>query len=736
MAKKTDIHNKIHKILEDVFGFDQFKGNQEAIINSILEGKNTFVLMPTGGGKSLCYQLPALVTEGTAIVVSPLIALMKNQVDMIRNFGTDTGIAHVMNSSLSKSELIEVREDLKNGKTKMLYVAPESLTKEETVDFLKGLKISFIAIDEAHCISEWGHDFRPEYRRLRDIINTINPKLPIIALTATATEKVQQDILKNLEMTDAVIFRSSFDRPNLYYEVRPKTKDVVKDIIKYIKQNSGKSGIVYCLSRKKVEDLAETLVVNGIKALPYHAGLDSQTRKENQDKFLMEEADVIVATIAFGMGIDKPDVRFVIHHDISKSLESYYQETGRAGRDGGEGNCITFYDYEDIRKLEKFNKGKNVAEQEIARELLNEVVIYAESAVCRHKLLLHYFGEEYNHESCGSCDNCRSPKEKFNGKEDIKLVLEAIIDTKQLFKTKHIADLLTGNLTGDIKTAKHENNEFFGAGDEHDEKYWTMVIRQAVVNKLLTKSVEDYGTLQLTKEGKDFIKKPYDIMLVKDHDYDNPDDEESEAIALGMSKDSGTDKTLFSILKDLRKSVAKQNKLPPFVIFQDTSLEDMAIQYPITKEELTQITGVGAGKAEKFGEPFLKVIKNYIEENEITRPNDMVVKTPVNSSAHIIRIINNIDKKIDLEDIANDLCIDFDTLISEIENIVASGTHIDLKYYIENNIDEYDREDILDYFSHAESDNIELAMKQLGENDYDEFDVRIMRIQYMSSVGN
>ena len=736
MAKKTDIKAKIHKILEEVFGFDQFKGNQEAIINSILDGKNTFVLMPTGGGKSLCYQLPALLKEGTAIVVSPLIALMKNQVDMIRNFGTDTGVAHVMNSSLSKNELLEVREDLKSGKTKLLYVAPESLTKEETVDFLKELKISFIAIDEAHCISEWGHDFRPEYRRLRAIINAINPKLPVIALTATATEKVQQDILKNLEIYDATIFKSSFDRPNLYYEVRPKTKDVVKDIIKYIKQNPGKSGIVYCLSRKKVEDLAETLVVNGIKALPYHAGLDSQTRKENQDKFLMEEADVIVATIAFGMGIDKPDVRFVIHHDISKSLESYYQETGRAGRDGGEGNCITFYDYEDIRKLEKFNKGKNVAEQEIARELLNEVVIYAESAVCRHRLLLHYFGEEYKNDSCGSCDNCRSPKEKFNGKEDIKLVLEAIAETKQLFKTKHIADLIAGNLTGDIKTAKHENNEFFGAGDEHNEKYWTMVIRQAVVNKLLTKSVEDYGVLQLTKEGKDFIKKPYDIMLVKDHDYDNPDDEESEAIALGMSKDSGTDKTLFAILKDLRKAVAKQNKLPPFVIFQDTSLEDMAIQYPITKEELTQITGVGAGKAEKFGEPFLKVIKNYIEENDITRPNDMVVKTPVNSSAHIIRIINNIDKKIDLEDIANDLCIDFDQLISEIENIVASGTHIDLKYYIENNIDEYDREDILEYFSSAESDDVATAMKALGENDYDEFDVRIMRIQYLSSVGN
>ena len=734
MAKNEE--TSIHALLKTVFGFDQFKGNQEAIIKSVLAGNNTFVLMPTGGGKSLCYQLPALLKDGTAIVVSPLIALMKNQVDMIRNFGAEMGIAHVMNSSLSKAELLEVKEDLKSGKTKMLYVAPESLTKDETVDFLRTLKISFVAIDEAHCISEWGHDFRPEYRRLRPIINAISPNLPVIALTATATVKVQQDIMKNLDIMDAKVFKSSFDRPNLYYEVRPKTKDVIKDIIKYIKQNPGKSGIVYCLSRKKVEELAETLVVNGIRALPYHAGLDSQTRKENQDKFLMEEVDVIVATIAFGMGIDKPDVRFVIHHDIPKSLEGYYQETGRAGRDGGEGNCIAFYDYEDIHKLEKFNKGKNVAEQEIARELLNETVTYAESAVCRHRLLLHYFGEEYEKENCGSCDNCRFPKEKFDGKEDIKMVLEAVVDTKQLFKTKHIAELLNGKLTGDIKAAKQENNEFFGAGGDHDEKYWTAVIRQALVHKFLSKDIENYGVLKITKEGKDFIKKPYSVMLVKDHDYEGGDDEEAEALAMGMSKDSGTDRTLFTMLKDLRKTIAKQNNLPPFVIFQDPSLEDMAIQYPITKEEMTQIAGVGAGKAEKFGEPFIKLIKEYVEENDITRPNDMVVKSVVNKSALKISIIQNIDKRIPLEDIAYGKGLSFDELLSEIESIVSSGTRLDLNYYIEDNIDIYHQEDILDYFQEAESDNVEAALRELGEDEYSEQEVRLMRIKFMSDVGN
>ncbi len=734
MVKKE--HESIYKLLKDVFGFDQFKGNQEAIIKSVLAGNHTFVLMPTGGGKSLCYQLPALLKKGTAIIVSPLIALMKNQVDMIRNFGTEVGIAHVMNSSLNKAELLEVKEDLKSGKTKMLYVAPESLGKEETAEFLKTLPISFVAIDEAHCISEWGHDFRPEYRRLRPIINAIDKKLPIIALTATATQKVQQDILKNLEIQDAKVFKSSFDRPNLYYEVRPKTKDVVKDIIKYIKSNAGKSGIVYCLSRKKVEELAETLAVNGIKALPYHAGLDSQTRKDNQDKFLMEEVDVIVATIAFGMGIDKPDVRFVIHHDIPKSLEGYYQETGRAGRDGGEGNCVAFYDYEDIHKLEKFNKGKLVAEQEIARELLNETVTYAESSVCRHRLLLHYFGEEYEKEDCGSCDNCRNPKEKFDGKEDLKLVLEAIVDTKQLFKTKHIAELLVGKSSGDIKAAKHETNEFFGAGDEHDEKYWTAVIRQALINKLLEKDIEAYGVLKITKEGRDFIKKPYTIMLVKDHDYDATEDEDSEELSMGMAKDSGTDKVLFAMLKDLRKTIAKQQKLPPFVIFQDPSLEDMAIQYPITKEELMQISGVGSGKADKFGEPFLKLIKEYVEENEITRPDDMVVKSVVNNSALKINIIQNIDKKILLEDIAYGRGIAFEDLLTEIESIVASGMHLDLNYYIQDEIDIYHQEDILEYFREAQTDDVQTALRELGEDEYEENEVRLMRIKFMSDVGN
>lgn len=726
----------LHDLLKNVFGFEQFKGNQKAIIKSILAGNNTFVLMPTGGGKSLCYQLPALMSEGTTIVVSPLIALMKNQVDMIRNFGADSGIAHVMNSSLSKSELLQVKQDLSSGKTKLLYVAPESLTKEDTVEFLRGLKISFFAIDEAHCISEWGHDFRPEYRRLRPIINAIGPKLPVIALTATATVKVQKDIMKNLEILDAKVFKSSFDRSNLYYEVRPKTKDVVKEIIKYIKSNPGKSGIVYCLSRKKVEEIAEVLVANGIRALPYHAGLDTQTRRDNQDRFLMEEADIIVATIAFGMGIDKPDIRFVIHHDIPKSLEGYYQETGRAGRDGGEGKCIAFYDYEDIHKLEKFNKGKDVAEQEIARELLNETVTYAESSVCRHKLLLHYFGETYEKENCGACDNCINPKVRFDGQEDIKLVIDAILATKQLFKTKHIAELLAGKATGDIKTAKHDTNEFFGAGDDNDEKYWTSIIRQATVNKLLSKDIEEYGVLKVTKEGKDFVKKPYPVMVAKDHDYDNPEEEDFDEVRVAFGKDSGTDKTLFAMLKDLRKTMAKKMNLPPFVIFQDPSLEDMTIQYPITMDELTQIVGVGQGKAQKFGQPFLDLIKEYVEENEITRPNDMVIKSSVNRSALKISIIQNIDRKIPLEDIAHSKNIGFDELLNEIESIVASGTRLDINYYIEDNIDEYHQEDILEYFREADSDTVEDALSALGEDEYEEEEVRLMRIKFFSEVGN
>ncbi|MDO8899528.1 MAG: DNA helicase RecQ [Bacteroidales bacterium] len=734
MARKDEYG--LHELLKKIFGFDQFKGNQESIIKSVLDKNDTFVVMPTGGGKSLCYQLPALMNEGTAIVVSPLIALMKNQVDTIRNFGTEFGIAHVMNSSLSRMELHQVREDLIAKKTKLLYVAPESLTKDETVEFLKSLKISFIAIDEAHCISEWGHDFRPEYRRLRPIINAIDKTLPVIALTATATLKVQQDILKNLEIPNAKIYKSSFDRPNLYYEVRPKNSDVTKEIIKYIKNNPGKSGIVYCLSRKKVEEIAETLAVNGIRALPYHAGLDSSTRTLNQDKFLMEEAEVIVATIAFGMGIDKPDIRFVIHHDIPKSLEGYYQETGRAGRDDGEGNCITFYNYEDIQKLEKFMKDKHVAEQEIAKELLNETVTYAESSICRHKLLLHYFGESYENENCGACDNCLNPKVKFEGQEEIKLVLEAVVSVKQLFKSKHIAELLVGKKSGDIKNAKHDTNEFFGAGEDEDEKFWNAVIRQALVNRLLVKDIENYGILKISKEGKDFIKKPYTIMLAKDHDYDNPDDEDFENAKATGPKGSGTDTKLFSMLKDLRKALSKKENLPPFVIFQDPSLEDMAIQYPITQDELTQIVGVGTGKAVKYGEPFLKLIRQYVEDNDIIRPNDMVVKSVVNKSGLKVYIIQNIDRKLPLEDIAYAKNLSFSELLTEIESIVASGTRIDIKYYIDEFVDEYHQEDIYDYFNEAESDSVEDALKELGESEYTEEEIRLMRIKFMSEIGN
>lgn len=734
MAKKDEYG--LHALLKKIFGFTQFKGNQEAIIKSVLDGNNTFVVMPTGGGKSLCYQLPALSEEGTAIVVSPLIALMKNQVDLIRNFGTENGIAHVMNSSLSKAEITQVREDLVSGITKLLYVAPESLNKDENVEFLKALNISFVAIDEAHCISEWGHDFRPEYRRLRPIINAINPDLPVIALTATATVKVQQDILKNLEIPEAKVFKSSFDRPNLYYEIRPKTKEVIKDIIRYIKNNPAKSGIVYCLSRKKVEEVAEALVVNGIRALPYHAGLDSNTRRTNQDMFLMEEVEVIVATIAFGMGIDKPDIRFVIHHDIPKSIEGYYQETGRAGRDDGEGNCITFYNYDDILKLEKFNKGKNVAEQEIARELLNETVTYAESSVCRHKLLLHYFGEIYENDNCGACDNCLNPKEKFDGQDDIQLTLEAVVSTKQLFKSKHIAELLTGKKTGDIKAARHDKNEFFGAGDDNDYRYWSAVIRQALIQRLLIKDIENYGILKITKEGKDFIKKPYTIMLARDHDYENPEDDDFESAKASGPKGSGTDTTLFSMLKDLRKSLSKKEKLPPFVIFQDPSLEDMAIQYPVNMEELQQIVGVGAGKAAKYGAPFLKLIKQYVEENEIIRPNDMVVKSVVNKSGLKVYIIQSIDRKIPLEDIAYAKTLSMDELLTELESIVASGTRIDINYYINEYVDEYHQEDIYDYYSEAVSDSTEKALEILGESEYSEEEIRLMRLKFMSEIGN
>lgn len=725
----------LHELLKNIFGFENFKGNQEAIIKSVLSGNDTFVIMPTGGGKSMCYQLPALIKKGTAIIISPLIALMKNQVDSIRSFGAEQGIAHFLNSSLSKTEIAQVKKDLTLEKTKLLYVAPESLTKLENIDFLKTIDISFYAIDEAHCISEWGHDFRPEYRRLRPIIDAIGKKVPVIALTATATLKVQQDIQKNLDILDANIFKSSFDRPNMYYEIRQKNKDVIKEIIKYIKYNSGKSGIVYCLSRKKVEELAETLQINNIKALPYHAGLDSVTRRTNQDKFLMEDVDIIVATIAFGMGIDKPDIRFVIHHDIPKSIEGYYQETGRGGRDDGEGNCITFYSYDDIQKLEKFMKGKPVAEQEIAKELLLETVAYAESSVCRHKLLLHYFGEIYTKDNCGACDNCLHPKTKFEGKDYIKLVLETVLSVKQLFKAKHIINILIGKNTATLKSFKHNKLPEFGKGMEKDERFWNAVIRQSLIQRLLVKDIDNYGLLKITPEGKKFLKKPYSIMLVQDHDYENPDDEDFFAEA-GSHKTSTTDKTLFALLKDLRKDISRKEKLPPFVIFQDPSLEDMATQYPITLDEMKQITGVGAGKAKKYSKPFIGLIEQYVEENEIIRPMDMVVKSVVNKSGLKVYIIQSIDRKLPLEDIAFTKSITIDELLTEIERIVSSGTKIDINYYISEYVDEYHQEEIFEYFREAESDSVQEALEELGEGEFNEEEIRLIRIKFISEIGN
>jgi len=720
----------IHDYLKKYFGFDTFKGNQEDIIKNVLAGKDTFVLMPTGGGKSLCYQLPAVMGEGTAIVISPLIALMKNQVDAMRNFSTNDDVAHFLNSSLTKTEIIRVKKDVLEQQAKLLYVAPESLTKEENIEFLKTIKISFYAIDEAHCISEWGHDFRPEYRRIRPIIDTIG-RSPIIALTATATPKVQHDIQKNLGILDAGVFKSSFNRPNLYYEVKSK-QDVTKEIIKYIKNNSGKSGIIYCLSRKKVEEIAEVLKVNGIKALPYHAGMDSATRTMNQDKFLMEEADVIVATIAFGMGIDKPDVRFVIHYDIPKSLEGYYQETGRAGRDGGEGNCIAYYSYNDIVKLEKFMQGKPIAEQEIGKQLLLETVSYAESSVCRRKLLLHYFGEEYPKENCEACDNCLHPKAQFEGSESVVLVLETILAVKEKFKADHIAHILSGKVTSSIKSYKHNKLEFFGAGEEKDEKYWNMVIRQALIAKFLTKDIENYGLLKITPEGMEFIEKPKSFMLAEDHDYADTSDEEN---AFG-AKTAVVDEELFSILKDLRKKISKQKDVPPFVIFQDPSLEDMAIQYPITLDELQNISGVGAGKAQRYGQEFIEIIKRYVEEKEILRPLDMVVKSVVNKSGIKVYIIQSIDMKRPLEDIAEAKGLEMSELLSEIEAIVNSGTRLNLDYYIDSMVDEERQHDIYAYFrEEAETDSLEDAIKELG-NEFEEDEIRLVRIKFLSEMGN
>ncbi len=733
----AEIHNfALKEQLNKFFGFDKFKGTQESIIESLLKGNDTFVIMPTGGGKSLCYQLPALINKGTAIVISPLIALMKNQVDSIRSFGAESGIAHFMNSSLTKGELTKVREDLRSGKTKLLYVAPESLTKEENVEFLQTIDISFYAIDEAHCISEWGHDFRPEYRRLRPIIEAIGKRVPLIALTATATPKVQQDILKNLNMQNATVFKSSFNRENLYYEVRPKTKNVNKEIIKYVKQHPGKSGIIYCLSRKKVEELAETLVVNGIKAVPYHAGLDASTRKNNQDMFLMETVDVVVATIAFGMGIDKPDVRFVIHHDIPKSLEGYYQETGRAGRDGGEGNCITFYSYEDIQKLEKFMQGKPVAEQEIAQQLLLETVSFAESSVCRRRQLLYYFGEKYTKSNCCSCDNCNNPKEKFEGKDEVVLLLQAILESKQLFKGEHIVKVLCGVDNADIKAMKHQKLEVFGKGSDKDNKFWNAVIRQSLVNGLIFKDIENYGLLKISESGYDFLKNPKSFMLTKDHDYEAISGDDDGIVSASGSRTAAADQNLFKMLKELRKDISKKENLPPFVIFQDPSLEDMSIQYPTSQEELTKITGVGIGKAKKYGEPFLKLIKQYVEENDIVRPHDLVVKSVVNKSGLKVYIIRSIDKKMSIEDIAKAKSLTVSELLTEIERIVSSGTRINLSYYVEEHIDDYHYEEIYDYFSEAETDSIEVALEELGEEEFSEEEVRLVRIQYISEVGN
>jgi ATP-dependent DNA helicase RecQ len=731
MKVKEDI--SLHKVLKEFFGFDNFKGNQEAVINNIIQGNDTFVIMPTGGGKSLTYQLPSLISEGTAIIISPLISLMKNQVDNIRNFGVDKGIANFLNSSLSKQEMADVRMDLLAGKTKLLYVAPETLTKKDNVEFFKQFTISFFAIDEAHCISEWGHDFRPEYRNIKPTIQAIGQNVPVVALTATATPKVQHDIQKNLGMMKANVYKASFNRPNLYYEVRPKTKDVAKDIIKYIKSNAGKSGIIYCLSRKKVEELAETLVVNGIKALPYHAGLDSEIRKGNQDKFLMEEVDVIVATIAFGMGIDKPDVRFVIHHDMPKSLEGYYQETGRSGRDDGEGNCIAFYSYDDILKLEKFTSKKAVNEQEIAKQLLVETIAYAESSVCRRKLLLHYFGEIYHEENCQCCDNCLHPKTKFDGTEFIEIVLEAVQETKEQFKAAHLIQIIVGKPTAAIKTFRNNELNVYGKGYEKDEKFWNGVIRQTLINRFLEKDIENYGILKLTKEGKDWMEEPTTVMLTMDHDYENTEEDEFFA---GGGKTSTADKTLFALLKDLRKTLSRKEDLPPFVIFQDPSLEDMAIQYPIKIDELLQITGVGAGKAQKYGKPFLELIAKYVEENEIVRPMDMVVKSVVNKSGLKVYIIQAIDRKVPLEDIAGAKSLPIKELLTELESIVASGTKLDISYYIDEYVDPYHQDEIFDYFHDAETDSIESALSELGEEEFNEEEIRLIRLKFLSEVGN
>lgn len=725
-------HANLTSQLKKHFGFDTFKGNQAAIIKNVLAGKDTFVLMPTGGGKSLCYQLPALLMEGTAIVISPLIALMKNQVDAMRNFSEKDGIAHFLNSSLTRVAIDTVKEDLIAGHTKLLYVAPESLTKDENIELLRQIKISFYAIDEAHCISEWGHDFRPEYRRIRSIINQIGVA-PIIALTATATPKVQNDIQKNLTMLEATVFKSSFNRSNLYYEVRPKNKDVEKEIIKYIRSNPGKSGIIYCLSRKQVEELTANLQMNGVSALPYHAGLEASQRSENQDKFLMEEIDIIVATIAFGMGIDKPDVRYVIHYDIPKSLEGYYQETGRSGRDGGEGKCITFYSHKDLEKLRKFMQGKPVAEQEIGRQLLLETQAYAESSVCRRKLLLHYFGEEYTQDNCGNCDNCMKPKKIIEGQELLLLVLETIQLVKEKFKPEHIVDILKGNSTNDVTSYQHDELDNFASLPDEDDKFLHAVIRQAILAGYINKDIESYGNLKLTATGKSYLKKPKSFPVVKDNEYDDDDDSTSVRNQVGSS---AADDVLFSILKDLRKKVAKKLDIPTFVIFQDPSLEAMATTYPITMDELQNIPGVGAGKAKRYGEEFLRVIKEHVKENEIIRPEDLRVRTIAKKSQLKVSIIQAIDRKIALDYLAESKGLDFNEMLDEVEAIVYSGTKINIDYFLEEIMDPERVDEIFDYFSTAETDKVSDALEELGENDFNETEVRLVRIKFLSEVGN
>lgn len=719
--------------LKKHFGFDKFKGNQKTIIQNVLDGKDTFVLMPTGGGKSLCYQLPALMMEGTAIIISPLIALMKNQVDAMRNFSEEDGVAHFLNSSLNKATIEQVKNDVISGKTKLLYVAPESLNKEENISFFRQIKISFYAIDEAHCISEWGHDFRPEYRRIRPIVNEIG-KHPLIALTATATPKVQLDIQKSLGMTDADVFKASFNRENLFYEVCTKTKNVDRDIIKFIKSQSEKSGIIYCLSRKKVEEFAEILQTNNINALPYHAGLDPNTRSANQDAFLMEKVNIIVATIAFGMGIDKPDVRYVIHYDMPKSLEGYYQETGRAGRDGGEGRCIAYYSFKDLQKLEKFMQGKPVAEQEIGKQLLLETAAYAETATCRKKVLLHYFGEEFKVENCGNCDNCINPKKQVEAKELLSTVIEAVVTLKEKFKTEYVINILCGKETSEIETYNHQDLDIFGSGDDTDQSTWYEVIRQAVINGYLDKDIEHYGLLKVTKKGKDFLKKPVSFKISIDEDDNEDEDSIDDIVAKGSGGSSAVDPVLFSIMKDLRKKMAKKLNVPPYVIFQDPSLEAMATIYPINIEELQNIPGVGAGKAKRYGVEFVDIIKKHVEENEIERPEDLRVKTVANKSKLKVAIVQAIDRKVALDDLAESKGIEFHELLSEVEAIVYSGTKINIDYFLREVIDEDHLEDIVDYFQEAESDDLENAINGLGM--YTEDEIRLVRIKFISDMGN